>query len=553
MVETKTRAKRYDTYLAVLVGVLTLGLYLLAYPPYDVAEAAYVVMVPYLLWVSRKPGKREIIILTCVVSWATWFSLLLWLRHLHPPVGWLAAAALSFVLAWFTALWMLVAAKVFPVALRNSFLPRLALVFGLAGLWVILEWSKAWLFTGFPWMHLSISQWQRPAILQPAAWCGHYGVSFILIFFNISLAVYFWRLFPRGTKTPGVTLGSRRYFLRVCPEFYIALFMLCGAFYLYLIELPKTREREPMFKAAVVQPWIPAILKWNEAYVDEIISVLERETHVAAAYEPDVILWPEAATPFPLLDESNDAMLRWVERLVNAVDVPLLSGNLAAVGDIIYNGIFFVEPKLGLMDIYYYKRQLVTFGEYVPFRDWLPFLGKVVPLEQDVSAGEEAIVIPMRLKTGTWNVGSLICNEDAYGGLAREMVQEGADFLYVATNDAWYGQESGAYKHAANSVLRAVECRRPVVRCGNHGWSGWIDELGRIRQVATGKDGSIYFRGTSLLNVSATKAYVGTESFYTRHGDWFVGVCGALSVFGMLVFLRGGDSRKGENDDVDLS
>ena len=147
----------------------------------------------------------------------------------------------------------------------------------------------------------------------------------------------------------------------------------------------------------------------------------------------------------------------------------------------------------------------------------------------------------------------MICNEDAYGGLAREMVQEGADFLYVATNDAWYGQESGAYKHAANSVLRAVECRRPVVRCGNHGWSGWIDELGRIRQVATGKDGSIYFRGTSLLNVSATKAYVGTESFYTRHGDWFVGVCGALSVFGMLVFLRGGDSRKGENDDVDLS
>ena len=180
----------------------------------------------------------------------------------------------------------------------------------------------------------------------------------------------------------------------------------------------------------------------------------------------------------------------------------------------------------------------------MPFREFLSFLGKVVPLEGDTTAGNAAVTIPVILDNGTWNAGPLICNEDAYAFLARDMVKLGADWLFVVTNDAWYGEGSAAYKHAANSVLRAVETRRPVIRCGNHGWSGWIDELGRVRQTAIGDNDSIYFRGSTQLNVHYQKQYQHVQSFYVRHGDWFVAFCGLLAVLGFLGFVK----RVGDED-----
>ena len=92
-------------------------------------------------------------------------------------------------------------------------------------------------------------------------------------------------------------------------------------------------------------------------------------------------------------------------------------------------------------------------------------------------------------------VGVLICYEDIFPALARENTLAGADVLAVLTNNAWYGEGGAAYQHAAHSVLRAVENRRPVVRCGNGGWSGWIDEYGNIRDTLRDENGTIYFRG----------------------------------------------------------
>ena len=78
----------------------------------------------------------------------------------------------------------------------------------------------------------------------------------------------------------------------------------------------------------------------------------------------------------------------------------------------------------------------------------------------------------------------------------------------------------GAPQHAAHSVLRAVETRRPVMRCGNAGWSGWIDS-GSVREVLL-EGGSVYFQGGSTYSVIQYEDWLGRKSFYTRHGDWFV-------------------------------
>jgi apolipoprotein N-acyltransferase len=109
----------------------------------------------------------------------------------------------------------------------------------------------------------------------------------------------------------------------------------------------------------------------------------------------------------------------------------------------------------------------------------------------------------------------------------------------VATNNAWYGEGGMAYQHAAHSVLRAVETRRPVLRCGNGGWSGWIDEFGVVRGVLTDDRGSVYFRGVKTLPVKRDARWIGRASFYVEHGDWFVAVCAGLAGFGFLMLKFG--------------
>jgi apolipoprotein N-acyltransferase len=102
----------------------------------------------------------------------------------------------------------------------------------------------------------------------------------------------------------------------------------------------------------------------------------------------------------------------------------------------------------------------------------------------------------------------------------------------VLTNNAWYGEKGAATQHAAHSILRAVETRRPVLRCGNGGWSGWIDEFGSVRATVTNEAGSIYFRGTETIAVSRDSRWIGQMSFYVEHGDWFVLACAAIAALG---------------------
>ena len=107
----------------------------------------------------------------------------------------------------------------------------------------------------------------------------------------------------------------------------------------------------------------------------------------------------------------------------------------------------------------------------------------------------------------------------------------------MATNNAWYGEEGGAEQHAAHSVLRAVENRRPIMRCGNGGWSGWIDAYGTIREVLRDENGSIYFRGGGNYTVFQYSDWRHRQSYYTRHGDWFVVVSGAILLAGLAYFF----------------
>lgn len=443
-------------------------------------------------------------------------------------LGWLLVAALSAILACFNTVWLAGVRWLMPRIQYRQVGERILGMVVIGAAWVVLEWVRTWFLFGFPWLPLSASQWRNPVILPVAAYTGAYGVSFLLILLNMGIGLYFWKILT--------TRKGGKWFHKLCPEFYAALGALLLTVVLYAQTMPKGGQIVTAFEAGVVQPDIPQTYKWEPGQARENLEILQRETIFVNTLDPDVLLWPESSTPNPVIGEY--ALRGWIEDLVRHLETPLLMGNLAQeAGDRWYNGIFGVSPDGGLEDTFYRKRKLVPFGEYVPFRDILP-IGKFVPFDSDFIPGTEATILPLEINGKTWQIGGLVCYEDIFPGLARSLTLEGAEFFFVATNNGWYGEEGAAYQHAAHSVLRAVENGRPVLRCGNDGWSGYIDERGHRRDIFVGPENSIYTRGGKVMQVYRNREYSRSFTVYSRLGDWFVWLCLASAAGGGYLLRR---------------
>lgn len=512
---------------AMLASLSSAALYCSSFPPFELPETAFVFALPLLLWAAFQPplkGERWVLYLSGLAAWT---FLLSWLRHsvevlnipLQGAAGWGLVVALAAIVALFWWAWAVVTVGWMRRARIAGVGSRILILLGIAGLWVGLEWLRSVIFSGFPWLPLSASQWQRPLLLQMAAWTGAWGISFVLIAFNCGLSIYFIRIW---------TLRREKWWKRFSPEFYTALVLLFGAIGLGLYGSGAARaERSQPLALGLVQPDVSIPQKWSLELIAENMDTLERLTTYAGFLGVDAVLWPEAPSARPLLGDAS--MSRWVSELSSASGLPLLAGSVVLEGvrgerdAAWYNVVLWIDPQHGIRLPYYAKRRLVPFGEYVPLARLFPFMRTFVPINGDLIPGDEPVLIDfMQNGIRHSSVGSLICYEDIFPTLARENALAGADWHFVATNNAWFGEGSGAYQHAAHSVLRAVETRRPVVRCGNAGWSGWIDEYGHIRHVMRDNSNSIYFQGAERIDISLSRYWRDRESFYVRHGDWWV-------------------------------
>jgi len=496
-----------------------------SFPPVSTGGAAYVLAMPALLWAYRQPAFRlfawtvlgaQVVAWTALLGWlhnVTWFGLFL----LGPFVGLLVGS-------WFLAAWWTI-----PRLKGHKVMVRIFALFGLAALWVVLEWVRSVVFGGFPWLPLAASQWQRPLILQVAAYGGAGVTSFVLICFNLGAAAYVHRAFFEG-----VTGFKKR-----TPEFSVALLVLMGGSFPFLAD-SFNQQRKLLVRAAVVQPYIPQNEKWDAARATEVLQTIEQVTYDASRRgAPQLIIWPEAVTPWALYRDPN--VQTWLETVARRTRKPLLFGTVytqvTGQTEEWYNGAFVVSPTAGLERTGYAKRKLVPFGEFIPLRPLFGWIEKFAPIGGDFQRGTDAAPLLVPVGSRRVPVGVLICFEDIFPGLARESALAGAEVLTVLTNNAWFGEGGAAYQHAAHSVLRAIETRRPVIRVGNGGWSGWIDEFGRIRATVENDTGSVYFRGAQTLEVTRDQRWVGKQSYYTQQGDWFLLVCVGLVAGAYYVVL----------------
>jgi len=513
------------------VGALTAFLTVASFPPFHAPEFAYACLVPGIFWAYLRPSFRVYAWTMFAAQAVAWTILLGWLHH----VTWLGLFLLGpFVGAW-TGLWYGAAWWAMPRMIGRPAAVRMAALLGLASVWVLLEWTRTWFLGGFPWLPLAASQWERTSVLQIAAYTGAGGVSFVLVAVNVGFAAYAHRLFREGAT--GLRKRSQ--------EFLLALFLLLVCLSVHVQEtFNRRRFTVPWARVAFVQPDIPQEVKWDPSKVPGIVRDLKETTLAAAQTRPDLILWPEAAAPLPV--KGDPSMQSMVGDLSNRARAPILLGGIAVEGSdspsaLWFNAAFVAAPGTGVQTAYYAKRKLVPFGEFVPFRPLLGWISKFVPVgDGDFTRGTDAAPLVIGLRGGSTAFGPLICYEDTYPQLARSAVLSGADVLAVLTNNGWFGEGGAAYQHAAHSVLRAVETRRPVLRCGNAGWSGWVDEFGNVRAVLTDHRGSVYFRGTATVNVTRDIRWIGRSSFYVEHGDWFLAVCSVLLLFAVSLLGAAG-------------
>jgi len=197
---------------AAAVLVSTVILTVVAFPPFRVPEAAYALLFPAIFWAYHRPAWRLYVGTMFATQAIAWTVLLGWLHH----VTWLGLLLLGpFIGAWI-GVWFLAVRWVMPRLPGQTAPVRLLAVLGLAGAWVVVEWTRTWLLGGFPWLPLSASQWERVSILQVAPYTGAYGISFVLVMMNLSFAAYAHRLFRE--RATGLNKRSQ--------EFFLALFLL---------------------------------------------------------------------------------------------------------------------------------------------------------------------------------------------------------------------------------------------------------------------------------------------------------------------------------------
>lgn len=505
--------------LASLSGVLLT----LSIPKVDWWPLAWVAFVPVLiaLYDARQPeNTKRVYTIGLTFGFVSGVGKVYWVTETvvsYGGLGWVlglfSMAMVALLLASYALVFSLFAAR---TNWRNAAFPLLA-----ASLWTALEYLQTYLFTGFPWELLGYSQHRVLTVIQISRWTGVYGVSFLVLLVNATLALYFvgirdgfqWR-------TPVRALGITT-----------ALMIATVGYGWYALNATHTNETQtPVLRVAVAQGNVQQHEKWSAGRLQKTINTYTLLTLDALKQKPDLIVFPETAMTFYLENPTYQAFTRQVTDLVDAVRVPLLTGALGfdvqKKGEI-YNSAFLLVPKQGVV-ARYSKSHLVPFGEYIPFTLLFSWLEKLTLDTGVLTPGDGPTV--MDVPGGELSLGTAICYESIFPDLVRRFVLNGANVLVVITNDAWFGDSSAPRQHFSMAVFRAVENATPVVRAANTGISGYISATGQTF-------------GLTPLNRSTTTIgdlYPRREgpTPYTRFGDVFSWLCVAASLVGIVVTGR---------------
>ncbi|MFV0595088.1 apolipoprotein N-acyltransferase [Shewanella sp.] len=374
-------------------------------------------------------------------------------------------------------------------------------------LWVLTEWARGWVMTGFPWIWAGYSQTQGP-LKELASIIGALGLSFLIAMLAGALALCF----------------SKRY-----KSLLILLPIIAAAAWV----APKLSQIKPTgesVKVALVQGNIPQSMKWEpEALWPTLLKYMDLSRE---HFDADIIVWPEAAIPAPesmvqnFLDNAN--------KVANLNHTSIITGIISRQQEEFYNSLIVLgnhnQKQQDTPDYesdgsnQFKKHHLLPIGEFVPFEALLRPIAPFFNLP--MSSFARGDYQQPNLNAVGHKIAPAICYEIAFPEQLRDSVNLGTDLLLTVSNDAWFGTSNGPLQHMEIAQMRAIELGRPLVRATNNGVTAVVDEQGNITAALPQFE-------TGVL--SATIPLVTGQTWFAKIGQTpLLLLCGALLLLGFI-------------------
>lgn len=384
-------------------------------------------------------------------------------------------------------------------------------------IWVSGDYLRSFVLSGFPWMDLGYGLTDVTLIAQSADIWGHCGVTFLVVLVNAAIA---FLLFAGHKKKQ-----RRNMVLTV-----ISLMLFVGTYSFWRANgLESEIAEADFFNVGVVQGNIDQGQKWNPSLQGATVATYLKQSGLLmdSAERPDLLLWPETALPFY---PQNHPLLLPIARFLQSQQVMLLTGSpwydedsLTSGKLRLYNASLLFDSQ-GVIVQKTAKSHLVPFGEYVPYKKYLPFIAPLVEGVGDFIPGKVADPPPCK----NAKIGVLICFESIFPDISRQWVKSGANLLVNITNDAWYGKSSAPHQTLVMTRMRAIETRRSIVRSANTGFSTFINPLGRMDELSP-----LFEKWQAGKRV----ALMEEQTFFVRGGFVFPQLCLIVSVIVSILLV----------------
>ncbi len=480
----QARRPLYSGLLSLISGI---ALWLSFYNP--LFPLAWVALVPYLYFLLQKPAWRWVLIGHGLMTLVYLGGVLYWIPRVllvYGNLSWLAA------LPTFLLMVILLSLVLLPFSLLTRWTAEKSTSLTLLcvpGFWLLTEVCRNYfLLNGFPWALLGYSQYPYSWMIQIADVGGVYLVSLLVVAGNAALLGVLW-------------FKSFRPLVLFVPLFLAA--NLYGAYRVYYWQ----PDSGSALKVALVQPNI-GLSEGREHYAGKYFETLAGYYQQAADEGAQWVIFPEAPNPF--FYEQDFYFTHFWKRQTSNHGAYLLFNSAVLETDPqlhYYNSAVLLDPQ-GEEVYRYHKTHLVPFGEYLPLADYLGLFFE--PLVQEVggfSPGEELRVGEI---SGT-RFATLICYEGIFPELSRECVRLGAEVLVNITNDSWYGRTAAPTQHLQMAAFRAIETRKPLLRCANSGYSTVFDPWGR-----QGQQIGLFEEGMFITELAGNNY----RSIYSYTGEW---------------------------------
>ena len=377
---------------------------------------------------------------------------------------------------------------------------------GLPAIWVLSEWFRSWIFTGFPWLYAGYSHTDT----WLSGWAPIGGVMWLSFITALAAATL---------AQIGQTLIGRKQPIQVGVKISCLLLVVLTTSGYLLQSITWTQETGKKLSVVLIQPNTDQNKKWSASERQSILDQLQEQTE--PHWGVDLIVWPEAA--IPATPKRVSGFLIGMDKAAKVNQTALLTGipTQDRSSGKYYNSVLALGAASGQYD----KTRLVPFGEYVPLEGLLRGLIRFfnLPMSSFSLGGQDQPLLTIAGEP----MATAICYEIVYPDLVARISRE-ATLLLTVSNDAWFGDSFAPQQHMQMARMRAIENAKPMLRGTSNGVTAIVDHRGKIE-----KQLEQFSAGELSGNITPRSG----QTFFAQTGSWPV-VIMALLICGGLITRR---------------